>query len=101
MGARRVLAGGMMSAMSDPFGARTPLAGHGLDYYRLARLDEAGVADTSRLPYTVRVLLEMALRNAGSIHVTEDDGGSMLRSMAPLITRHRSRSFPSRFMFVG
>ena len=41
-----------MSAMSDPFGARTPLDGHGLDYFRIARLDEAGVADTSRLPYT-------------------------------------------------
>src|SRR4051794_10726080 len=73
MGSRRACAGGMMSAMSDPFGARTPLPGHDLDYYRLARLDEAGVADTSRLPYTLRVLLEMALRNAGSIHVTEDD----------------------------
>src|SRR5690242_4941494 len=73
MGARWSTAGGMMSAMSDPFGARTPLDGHDLAYFRLGRLDEAGVADTSRLPYTVRVLLEMALRNAGSIHVTEDD----------------------------
>ncbi len=72
-----------MSAMSDPFGARTPLAGHGLDYYRLGRLDEAGVADTSRLPYTVRVLLEMALRNAGSIHVTEDDVRALANWPAP------------------
>ena len=55
----------MMSGMSDPFGARTALPGHsGIDFFRIARLDEAGVADTSRLPYTVRVLLEMALRGA-------------------------------------
>jgi aconitate hydratase len=83
MGAQRVLAGGMMSAMSDPFGARTPLEGHGLDYYRVGRLDEAGVADTSRLPYTVRVLLEMALRNAGSIHVTSDDVRALANWPAP------------------
>ena len=64
----------MMSGMNDPFGARTALPGHpGTDFFRIARLDETGVADTSRLPYTVRVLLEMALRGAGSIHVTEED----------------------------
>src|SRR5690349_3803553 len=83
MGARPACTGGIMSAMSDPFGARTPLDGHGLDYYRLTRLDEAGVADTARLPYTLRVLLEMALRNAGSIHVTEDDVRALANWPAP------------------
>ena len=63
----------MGSAVSDLFGARTRLAGHDLDYFRIAALDDAGVADTSRLPYTVRVLLEILLRNAGSIHVTDGD----------------------------
>jgi aconitate hydratase len=74
----------MMSGMSDPFGARTALPGHpGIDFFRIARLDEAGVADTSRLPYTVRVLLEMALRGAGSIHVTEDDVCALANWPAP------------------
>src|SRR3954471_6655880 len=74
----------MMSGMSDPFGARTALPGHtGIDFFRLARLDEAGVADTSRLPYTVRVLLEMALRNAGSIHVTVGDVRALANWPAP------------------
>ena len=72
-----------MSAMSDPFGARTPLDGHGLDYFRLGRLDDAGIADTARLPYTLRVLLEMALRNAGSIHVTTDDVRALADWPAP------------------
>ena len=73
-----------MSGMSDPFGARTALPGHpGIDFFRIARLDEAGVADTSRLPYTVRVLLEMALRDAGSIHVTEDDVRALANWPAP------------------
>ncbi len=73
-----------MSGMSDPFGARTALPGHsGIDFFRIARLDEAGVADTSRLPYTVRVLLEMALRGAGSIHVTEEDVRALANWPAP------------------
>ena len=56
---------------NDPFGARAPLPGHpDLGYYRLTALDEQGVATTSRLPYTVRVLLEMLLRNAGGVHVS-------------------------------
>jgi aconitate hydratase len=74
----------MMSGMSDPFGARTALPGHaGIDFFRIARLDEAGIADTSRLPYTVRVLLEMALRGAGSIHVTEEDVRALANWPAP------------------
>src|SRR5437764_448628 len=72
-----------MIAISDPFCARTHLDGHGLDYFRIGRLDEAGVADTTRLPYTLRVLLEMALRNAGSIHVTEADVRALARWPAP------------------
>jgi aconitate hydratase len=64
--------------MSDPFGARTPLPGHpGIAYYRIGSLDDAGIADTSRLPYTVRALLEILLRNAGSIHVTAADVQSL------------------------
>ena len=84
-----------MSGMSDPFGARTALPGHsGIDFFRIARLDEAGVADTSRLPYTVRVLLEMALRGAGSIHVTEEDVRRSRTGRHRHRTPRRSRSCP-------
>ncbi len=70
--------------MSDPFSARTPLPGHpGVDYFRITRLDEAGIADTSRLPYTVRVLLEILLRNAGTIHVRADDVRALARWPEP------------------
>ena len=52
---------------NDPFGARAPLPGHpDLGYYRLDGARRAGHRDTSRLPYTVRVLLEILLRNAGA-----------------------------------
>ena len=41
--------------------------------FRINRLDESGAADTQRLPHTVRILLEGLLRNAGGLHVREED----------------------------
>ena len=58
---------------SDLLDARRALPGaDGVDYYAIAACDEAGI-DTSRLPYTVRVLLEMQLRHAAGPHVSEAD----------------------------
>ncbi len=85
-----------MSGMSDPFGARTALPGHpGIDFFRIARLDEAGVADTSRLPYTVRVLLEMALRGAG-IDPRHRRGRARARELAGAGAGHRVGRLPAR-----
>ena len=53
----------------DPLGARANLTtsqGTTVTYYRLERLVEAGILDSiDRLPFTVRILLENALRNLG------------------------------------
>jgi aconitate hydratase len=57
---------------SDLFGARASLPGLP-DLFRINRLDETGAADTQRLPHTVRILLEGLLRNAGGLHVREED----------------------------
>tara|TARA_B100000212_G_scaffold63077_1_gene43148 strand:+ start:3409 stop:6063 length:2655 start_codon:yes stop_codon:yes gene_type:complete len=56
---------------TDPFSARKnfPLGGH---YYSLDSLDEMGI-DTSILPYSIRVLLEGALRNCDGFLITEQD----------------------------
>ena len=58
-------------ATIDPFSARRelPLGGH---YYALGALDDAGI-DTASLPYSVRVLLEGALRNLDGFLISEDD----------------------------
>ncbi|MAI09511.1 MAG: aconitate hydratase AcnA [Euryarchaeota archaeon] len=58
-------------ATIDPFSARRelPLGGH---YYALDALDAAGV-DTATLPYSVRVLLEGALRNLDGFLIREED----------------------------
>jgi len=59
----------------DPFGARTTLdlPEGKTSFYRLSRLEEIGVVDSlDRLPFSIRILLENALRHAGSPYVSED-----------------------------
>jgi len=60
----------------NPFGARASFqaAGKSYDYYRLAALAEQGIApNLSKLPYSIRVLLEAVLRNCDDFSVTEAD----------------------------
>ena len=63
-----------MSTHEDVFGARTSLEGvaGAITYYRLGVLRERG-ADLDHLPFTVKVILENALRHAGSDLVSEKD----------------------------
>ena len=42
-------------------------------YYRLAKLQEDGLGDVSRLPFSIKVLLEALLRNENGYNVTADD----------------------------
>ncbi len=57
-----------MGSMSE---LRARLTGTDLDYYPLERAREAGYGDPSRLPRTVKVLLEMLLRDLDSGRVDE------------------------------
>jgi len=64
------LIGGNM-AMVDTFNARRTLSVGG-EYYSLSGLDENGI-DTSALPYSIRILLEGALRGNDGFLISEDD----------------------------
>ena len=70
-----------MAAQQDIFGARTALksAGGTVIYYQLETLTKRGVQGLDRLPYTVKVLLENALRHAGGELVREEDVLSLAR----------------------
>ncbi|MGC8782728.1 MAG: aconitase family protein, partial [Anaerolineae bacterium] len=59
----------------DPFAARALLPGadRPIYYYRLAALEEAGVGPVSRLPFSIKVLLEAVLRQVDGFAVTEED----------------------------
>ena len=63
------------SRPNDPFGARGTLATPAGNYtiYRLDRLAEKLGTKLERLPFSIRVLLEAALRTCDGYQVTEDD----------------------------
>jgi aconitate hydratase len=65
----------MPSTPADPFSARSTFeTGSGpATLYRLRALDDAGVTDTSRLPYSLRMVLEALLRTCDGYEVTEAD----------------------------
>ncbi|CAG0947218.1 partial aconitate hydratase, partial [Anaerolineae bacterium] len=59
--------------LTDPFGARAALGG-GNYLYRLDQLEKTGVvSNLARLPFSIRILLEAALRNCDGFLVTQDD----------------------------
>ncbi len=62
---------GSNMAMIDTFNARRTLSVGG-EYYSLSGLDENGI-DTSALPYSIRILLEGALRGNDGFLISEDD----------------------------
>src|SRR5207244_6054811 len=64
-----------MTAYNDVFSARATLksAGGTISYYQLEALAKRGVQGLDRLPFTVKILLENALRHAGGELVSEDD----------------------------
>ena len=60
---------------SELAGARTEIetADGNVGMYSLPWLADAGIADVSRLPHTVKILLENLLRRVGSRDVADDD----------------------------
>jgi aconitate hydratase len=60
---------------SEPFSAHSTFeTGNGpATLFRLRSLDDAGVTNTARLPYSLRMILEALLRTCDGYEVTEDD----------------------------
>ncbi|HKH39528.1 MAG TPA: aconitate hydratase [Rubrobacter sp.] len=60
---------------NDPFGARSTLkTGSGdVEFYSLKTLDESVDGDVFSLPFSIRVMLESLLRNAGGKFVSKED----------------------------
>ena len=60
--------------MTSSFNARTLLSGYeDIYYYRLQALGEAGGGDISRLPFSIKILLEALLRTCDGYVVREED----------------------------
>jgi len=64
-----------MTLAFDPFGARDtftcPQGDIGI--YRIQKLQELGLGDIDRLPFSIRILLEAVLRNCDGYIVSEED----------------------------
>jgi aconitate hydratase len=75
-----------MAAPLDSFGSRGSLdvGGRALNYYRLDALEAAGVGHASRLPFSLKILLENLLRHEDGRSVTADD----VRSLASWDPNH-------------
>ncbi len=65
----------MTQATKNSLGARAKFdTGHGDAYiYRLDKLDQEGWGNISRLPFSIKVLLEAVLREVDGYVVTEED----------------------------
>ena len=61
--------------LANPFGTLSQLSTKSGDwqYYSLPKLEAAGVGTLSRLPYSIRVLLEALLRNVDDFVISEED----------------------------
>lgn len=59
---------------NDPFGALTTidLLEGSTSFYSLAKLEASGLSDLDRLPFSIRILLENALRHSGGQYVGEE-----------------------------
>ena len=64
-----------MSKSLDSFNCRSTLSVNGKDYiyYSLPKAEAAGLAGVSKLPYSMKVLLENLLRNEDGRSVTKED----------------------------
>ncbi|MCS7003581.1 MAG: hypothetical protein NZ518_12090, partial [Dehalococcoidia bacterium] len=64
-----------MPTRTDPFGARATLSlsTGAVGLYRLDALAKHGLADLDRLPMTVKIMLENALRRSSPGDVSETD----------------------------
>jgi len=65
----------MAASPTDPFSARATFqTGSGpATFYRLRAIDDAGITNTSRLPYSIRTILEALLRTCDDYEVTQAD----------------------------
>ena len=60
------------NTQQNSFGARGVLSS-GVAYYRIDRLAETGAADVSRLPFSIKILIENVLRHENGVEVTRAD----------------------------
>jgi len=90
----------VMSAENDPFGAKDVIdtSMGSVVVYRLDVLEEVGAGDISRLPYSIRVLLEAVLRQVDGHLITEQDVYSLARWSPKRVPQREIPFIPARVL---
>ena len=85
-------------AGSDAFGTRAELL-PGISYHRLDALAERGIGEVSRLPVTLKILLENSVRNAAASWVRDGDVEAIAGWDGVVSATDRERAFmPARVL---
>ncbi|HVB53089.1 MAG TPA: aconitate hydratase AcnA [Candidatus Acidoferrales bacterium] len=82
------------SSSRDPLGVRSELGPGGPLFFSLSRLRDLGLADPDRLPSTVKVWLEMLLREAGGRHAQPEDALFLANWQGQVAEADRERELP-------
>jgi aconitate hydratase len=87
-------------AAQDSLNARRSLqvVGKTYDYYSLDAVSAAGIGDISRLPYSLKVLLENLLRNEDGRAVTVDDAKACAAWLENGTSSHEIAFYPARVL---
>ncbi|MGZ6317623.1 MAG: aconitase family protein, partial [Anaerolineales bacterium] len=84
--------------MNDSFKARSVLSVGDRQYviYRLDALENAGLTDLKRLPFSIRIMLEAALRQCNGQEIKEDDVKNIAAWKASVASRPGVPFLPAR-----
>jgi aconitate hydratase len=82
------------SSSRDPLGVISELGPGGPLFFSLKRLRDLGFADPDRLPSTVKVWLEMLLREAGGRHAKPEDAIFLANWRGQVAEEDRERELP-------
>jgi len=85
-----------MTELFDHFGARANLPGDTRAYYRIHKLQEDGIGQIDRLPFSIKVLLEAVLRTCDGYLVNPEDVTNLANWQAQSATRGELPFKPGR-----
>ena len=90
----------MTTPHQDPFGARAAFetASGTAVMYRLNRLEEEGIGAVSRLPYSLKVILEAILRRCDGLGASADDVSDLVRWKAAQPSSRELPFVPARVL---
>ncbi|HEX6303735.1 MAG TPA: aconitate hydratase AcnA [Anaerolineales bacterium] len=90
----------MVNKSQDFFNSRATLENHNgpVSIYRLNELEKQGVGSVSRLPFTIKVLLEAALRQSDGFEITQDDVARIANWKAKEVQRKEIPFKPARVL---